>query len=592
MDKKLFKLDYGLLGAIVIALLFFIGTSSYNFLTQRNGLVKWNSPDETGNYFFTKRYSLGSEIAKFEPANIAANDLVRPRSLRSDNGWLKPVSFLGIILIYGEIASITSVDIIPYLTPLFGALGIIVFYLLLKRLFSKRIALMAAFLLAVFPVYVYYSVRSMFHNILFTVLAMTGFYFLCVALDKKNSYHLSKPKFLSWKIPNNILIGWLMIFLGGVFSGLAAITRSSELLWLLPVWFIFLVLYGRRIGFSRLLLFLGGLLLGLLPALYYNQILYQSPFYGGYGEMNRSIADISHAGAQLVQQTAKINTSAYQQIFDKIFTNVFFFGFHPGQSLEMFRYYVLEMFPWLSYLAAGGLLVLAALNLPKPKRRYFAYVLIWAVLSAILILYYGSWRFSDNPNVGSHTIGNSYTRYWLPVYLMAIPLACLVIEMALKVFFYLFRKKNGYRLLISGCSAVIVFLIGVNWLNFVMFGSEEGIIYLYHNMNSDRAIGKIVLESTPPEAVIMTQYHDKVVFPERSVIMGIISEEPYYPYLSRLLKHYPVYYFNFHLKPEAVKYLNDGKMARHGMKMELVKKVDKQFSLYKLSEANKQNAKK
>lgn len=584
MDKKIFKFDYNLLGAILIALLFFIGASSYNFLTQRDGLVKWNSPDETANYYFAKRYATGAELAKFEPANVSGGDLVLPRSLRSDNGWLKPVSFLGIILIYGKIAALTSISVIPYLTPFFGALGIIIFYLLLKRLFSKRIALMSAFLLAVFPVYLYYSIRSMFHNVLFTVLTLTGFYFLSLALDKARSYKL-RPKFISWKIPANVSWGWLLIFFSGVFFALAVITRTSELLWLLPIWAFILLFYGRRIGLSRILLFLAGLSLGLLPALYYNQILYQSPYFGGYGEMNRSISDISQAGAQLVQNTAKIQMFAYQEIFDKIFKNIFFFGFHPGQSLEMFRYYVIEMFPWLAYLSAFGLIALVTLNWPKPRKKYIIYVIIWAVLSAILILYYGSWRFSDNPNAGSHTIGNSYTRYWLPIYLMAIPLASLAIELALKIFFYIFRKKNGYRILISGGAAIIVFLIAINSLNFLMFGSEEGLFNLYYNMKVDRELGQKVFENTEDEAIVMTQYHDKVLFPERRVIMGTINEEPYYKFLATLLKNYPVYYFNFSLKPEGVKYLNDGKMAKYGMKIELVKRVNKQFSLYKISKA-------
>jgi hypothetical protein len=587
MRKILLKLDYNLLGAIVIALLFFIGASSYNFITQREGLVRWNSPDETANYYFTKLYATEHNLAVFEPANVVVNDLVRPRSIRSDNGWLKPVSFLGIILIYGSIASLSSIAVIPYLTPFFGALGIIIFYLLLKRLFSRRIALMSSFLLATFPVYFYFSVRSMFHNVLFTVLGLTGFYFLVLALDK--DYSKFKRKFLEWRLPVKLWLGWLFIFLAGVFFGLAVITRSSELLWLAPVLAIIFLFYLRRIGLLRLPIFLAGVLLGLLPALYYNQILYSSPLYGGYGEMNRSLSDISAAGAQLVGQVTH-QIPAYQEIFDKVFKNVFFFGFHPGQSLEMFRYYVLDMFPYLAGLSALGLLGLITLNFPKPRRKYLVYVLMWASLSAILILYYGSWRFSDNPS-GSHTIGNSYTRYWLPIYLMAIPLAAVTIELVLKIFFYFFRKHNSYRLLVSGGSAIIVFLIALNSLNFLVFGPEEGLINLYYNMQTDRAMGRLVLDNTPNEAVIMTQYHDKVFFPERKIVMGTITEEQYYPELYKLLKYYPVYYFNFSFTPAAVDYLNNGRLAKQSLKIELVKQTSTKFSLYKISKVIKTDVK-
>ena len=587
MRKILLKLDYNLLGAIVIALLFFIGASSYNFITQREGLVRWNSPDETANYYFTKLYATEHNLAVFESANVVVSDLVRPRSIRSDNGWLKPVSFLGIILIYGSIASLTSVAVIPYLTPFFGALGIIFFYLLLKRLFSSRIALMSSFILATFPVYFYFSVRSMFHNVLFTVLGLIGFYFLVLALDP--GYSKFKRKFLEWKLPVKLWLGWLFMFLAGTFFGLAVITRSSELLWLAPVLAIIFLFYLRRIGLLRLPIFLAGVLLGLLPALYYNQILYASPLYGGYGEMNRSLSDISAAGAELVNQ-ATHQIPAYQEIFDKVFKNVFFFGFHPGQSLEMFRYYVLDMFPILAGLSALGLLGLITLNFPKPRRKYLVYVLVWASLSAILILYYGSWRFSDNPS-GSHTIGNSYTRYWLPIYLMAIPLAAVTIELLLKIFFYFFRKHHSYRVLVSGSASVVVFLMAINSLNFLVFGPEEGLINLYYNMQTDRSMGRLVLDNTPNEAVIMTQYHDKVFFPERRIVMGTITEEQYYPELYKLLKYYPVYYFNFSFPPAAVDYLNNGRLAKQSLKMELVKQASDKFSLYKISKVIKTDVK-
>jgi hypothetical protein len=587
MRKILLKIDYSLLGAILIALLFFIGASSYNFVTQRSDLVRWNSPDETANYYFTKLYATEQSLAVFEPANVLADDLVRPRSLRSDNGWLKPVSFLGIILIYGSIASVTSIAVIPYLTPFFGALGIIIFYLLLKRLFSRRIALMSAFILATFPVYFYYSIRSMFHNVLFTVLGLIGFYFLVLALDR--DYSKFKRKFLAWHLPIKLWLGWLFIFLAGTFFGLAVITRSSELLWLAPVIALIFLFYLRRIGLLRLPLFLAGVLLGLLPALYYNQILYAAPFYGGYGEMNRSLSDISAAGAQLVSSATQ-QIPAYQEIFDKVFKNIFFFGFHPGQSLEMFRYYVLDMFPYLAGLSALGLLGLITLNFPKPRRKYLVYVLVWASLSAILILYYGSWRFSDNPS-GSHTIGNSYTRYWLPIYLMAMPLAAITIELILKVFFYFFRKHSSHQTLVSGGATVAVFLLALNFLNFLIFGPEEGVINLYYNMQTDRAIARLVLDNTPADSVIMTQYHDKVFFPDRKIIMGVASEEPYYPALSKLLQHYPVYYFNFSFTPAAVEYLNNGRLAKYDLKIELVKTASAKFSLYKISKVIKSDEK-
>lgn len=590
MNNKKLHFSFNFLAAVLIAGAFFIVASGYNFITQKDGTVKWNSPDETANYYFAKSYATDHTLSKFEPANVVAGDLVIPRSLRSDNGWIKPVSFLGIILIYGEIGSLTSPAVIPYLTPFFGALGIIFFYLLVKRLLNARVALISAALLAIFPVYLYYSIRSMFHNVLFLVLLIIGFYFLVRTLDKVYSYTI-KPKIISYKIPKNVLAGWLFTFLAGVFIGLAVITRSSELLWLAPALAVIILFYSRRLGPSRLMLFAGGIGLGMLPAFYFNQILYQSPFSGGYGEMNRSIADISSASSELIKNSISSQLTAYQELFTRIFKNVFFFGFHVGQSREMFTYYVIEMFPWLTYLAVLGVTGLIVLNLKKPRKKFIVYLLMWGILSVILVLYYGSWRFTDNPNAASHTIGNSYTRYWLPMYLMAIPMAALAIELSLKGLFFLFRKTSGYKALVSGGATVVVFLIMVTSFDFLLFGSEEGLLNLYYNTREDKRIGEMVLKLTPDDAVVVTQYHDKVLFPERKIMMGKMEEENYYPYVAKLLDHYPVYYFNFSYTPEAVTYLNNGRLAKYNIKMELVKKTGGRFALYKLSKTPKTNAK-
>ena len=124
-----------------LAVVFFMATASFNYFSQEKGYVKWTSPDETANYFFTKNFALTGELAVIEKANLRGDDLVVPRSIRSDKGFMKPVSFLGISLIYGSIASVAGLAVIPYLTPFFAALGIIAFYLIVRRLFSEQIFL-------------------------------------------------------------------------------------------------------------------------------------------------------------------------------------------------------------------------------------------------------------------------------------------------------------------------------------------------------------------------------------------------------------------------------------------------------------------
>lgn len=580
------KIDFGLIAVFLLALVFFALSSSYSYLSQREGVVKWNSPDETANYYFAKSYAETGSLVKFEEANIIAQDLVRPRSFRSDNAFLKPVSFLGIILIYGQIAKFTSVSLIPYLTPFFASLGIIIFYLFIKRLFNRNIALMSAFLLASFPVYFYYSLRSMFHNILFIVLCLSSVYLLSIVLDKK-IFTKKYKKFLSFKIYSSFIWKSLLSLISGSLIGLAVITRSSELLWLGPIFFFLILFYGKRMGLNSILYFLLGLFLGLMPALYYNQILYGSMWFGGYSEMNQSLSVISQSSLDLVKNTIGVKTSVYHELLSKIFRTIFFFGYKPEQSWQMFEFYFIQMFPWLAYLSTLGIIVLVSLNSFKPQKKYIFYLLSLTVLSTILILYYGSWRFSDNPNVGSHTIGNSYTRYWLPIYMLAIPLACLFLEFFWKIIFYFIKKRKVYRTVVNSSGAIAIFLISIYSINFLLFGSEEGLAYFYYSSKNNIKIGKEVISLTSPESIILTQYHDKVFFPERKIIMGLITEEVFYPYLVNLADNYPLYYFNFSFDEATVDYLNNGRLAKSNLNIQLVKEVDAKFSLYKISKINK-----
>lgn len=569
------------LAVLTVALAFFVATSYYNFTTQKRGEVKWNSPDETANYFFAYRLATGETISKFEKANVVAQDLVMPRSMRSDGGWLKPVSFLGMIFLYGKLGTLITPDIIPYLTPFFGALGIIFFFLFTKRFFSQRVAFISAVLLAIFPVYFYYTLRSMFHNVLFLVMIIIGAYFLTLALDKR--YQLNRQdRFLTKKISKITAQGWLLTALAGYFFGWAIVVRTSELVWLMPVLFLILLFYGRRAGIVKVILFLGAMWLAALPVLFYNQWLYGSPFFGGYNEMNRSLEAISGAGSTLITQAQESLGAALWSFGSKMKNTIFFFGYKPDQSWEMFNHYVVAMFPWLAVFTPLGLLTLLILNLKKPARKYLVYVLSWLLLSIILVLYYGSWRFTDNPNADSHTIGNSYTRYWLPMYLLAFPLVALAWDFLARAFFQFARKFKIYRLLVSGALALATVALTFHSFNFLLFSSEEGLASLYFNMSENRRLGRLVFEHTPSNAIIMTQYHDKVLFPERSIIMGLMHEAPYYPFLQKLENYYPIYYFNFTYPEADLNYLNSRRLPEYGLQLKPVKFITRQFTLYQI----------
>jgi hypothetical protein len=551
------------------AVCFFIGTASFNYYTQSGDFVKWLSPDESANYNFTKLYAQEGQLMIYEKYNILSSDILHPRSVRSDFGYLKPVSFLGIILIYGKIAGLTTYKILPYLTPFFAALGIIFYYLLIKQIFGKRNALISALVLAVFPPLVYYSARSMFHNVLFVVLLVISLYFAVISVKKKKAEpDMDKVKTAAAGILPNLAAG-----LSGAFLGLTIITRTSELIWLAPVWLVIWLFNIKKFGLIKLMIFIACLFFALSPAMYWNKILYQSFWRGGYNEMNQSILNIASAGSEILKIGA-INSGAVKNDLTQIKNNIFHFGYQPLKSLKMLYFYFAKMFYWIFWPAFFGFLLLLS-KIKKWRKKHYVYLLALFAAAAILISYYGSWDFHDNPDPKSRTIGNSYTRYWLPIYLGAIPLAVIFLVKLSNIF----KKK----IFIYGLRALIILLVFFISIRFVLFGSEEGLIKSAQKQLAVRAEYEQILNLTEARAVIVTQYHDKLLFPARKVIVGLFDDPNMIKEYAVLTQYLPVYYYNFTFPEKDFNYLNNRKLPPFGLKIETVAKVTEDFTLYKLS---------
>lgn len=581
--KKIIKNNWRGITVFFMALMFFCGTAGYNYLAHRDGVVKWGAPDENANYIFTKLYAETGQLQIFEKYNLIAEDIVVPRSFRSDQGWIKPVSFLGIIMIYGGIAKVIGVWVIPYLTPFFGALGIIFLYLAFKKIFHPNNALISSLLLSVFPSYIYYSCRSMFHNVLFTALMIITLNFILEMNGKDRSL---KRIFYS--------------ALAGIFFGLGVATRTSELMWLLPVLFFIWIPNIFRVNFSRLLFFALFFTLTMLPFLQQNKLLYGSYFSGGYVEMNKSISTLSSMGTALVSTTV---LGRFQQASDfiyKIKDTIFYFGFHPYQSLKMLFYYFAKMFYWIFWPALLGFLILLA-QFKKMRRRHWLYLGAGFVLSTILVLYYGSWEFHDNPDPKSFTIGNSYTRYWLPVYIFALPLVSLFIMKISSGILKLLNRENyfkanekflsyGFRpvLFLGTMRAIMVIAVMFVSLQFVLIGSAEGLVFTLDRQKLAKTEISEVLKLTEKDSIIITKYHDKLLFPERKVIYGLFDNDEMLIKYKRLVQILPVYYYNFTFPEKDFNYLNTKRLPLFGLKIEVVKKVNADFTLYRVSDFGSQ----
>lgn len=562
----------------IFCIIFFILTSILSYWQKEREFLKFSSPDENANYVFTKLYQETGKLYIFEKYNLIAEDIIRPRSYFSYQGVVKPVSFLGIIIIYGNLAKIFGMGVVPFLTPFFGALGLFFYYLLIKLLFGRKNAIISFFLFFSFPVFLYYSARSMFHNVLFVSFFIMAIYFLFYLFSKHPA------KLLNDKI--NYLkklfkIDFLYSALSGTFFGLAVSVRASELIWLAPAGLLLLILKWRRVSFFRLSIFICFFFLALMPIFYYNQILYNSPFYGGYNEMNRSIEEISYAGSSLFKSFFSGYLAGAKNYIKVIFNTVFYFGFYPKQSFQMFERYCLTMFWYLFWPFIFGVIYAFGFK-RKIIKKIWPYGLSWILLSIILILYYGSWKFVDNPDPNSFTIGNSYTRYWLPIYIGLFPFVAMFILSLVKPFSFL-KNKFFYKIISITLPVILVLIIMFISFKFVYSGSEEGLKYYFEKNKFAKNEVNEILNLTENNSIIITEYHDKFLFPERKVVVGRFNDDNMNKNYYKLAKYLPIYYYNFTFPENDLEYLNNRRLKDFGMKIDLIKNINDVFSLYKIN---------
>ncbi len=548
---------------IILGSLFFAGTSAYQYCIQRPDFVKWSSPDETANYYFSKIFAETGELLGNNNQIGLESIIVQPRSIKSSFGVLKPVSFLGLPLLYGFLGRLLSTDVLPYLTPLFAVLGLWMFFGLVRRVFNRSTAIIATTMMSTFPVYWYFSSKSMFHNVLFIVAGLVSLYCGLRALER---LRLARRRSIA---------GWLALVwlaLAGLSFGWMVATRTSELLWLLPVILILVFFYFKEIGWYRWLWWGAWAWTAMLPVAIWNQILHGSWYGGGYPAMSQSINNLSQTSLSLLSFSSLTNGSFLLEKIVVLRRIIFHFGFWPRQSLVVFQRYVLEMFPWLLPLAVIGIIIFVVHRRQWSKEKWL-FLLIWCLVSVFLVLYYGSWKFNDNPDPSRFTIGNSYTRYWLPIYLGALPWAADGLRRLIR---FLFRRQVVRWVII-----ILVAIISFYSLRFSLVGSEEGLILTGRRHINDYKLWSEVMARTEIDSIIITRYHDKLFFPDRQVIVGLFDDNTMNQYYRNLMNRRPIYYFNFRFQPNDWHYLNDRRLPHFGYQLQEQWRYN-EFSLYRL----------
>ncbi|HEX9664846.1 MAG TPA: glycosyltransferase family 39 protein, partial [Patescibacteria group bacterium] len=474
-----------------------------------------NSPDETAHYFFSRIFAEETTLQFFEPLNFLSNNGLKPRSVKVINGYLTPGGFIGLNIIYGSLAKIFGVKAVYFFTPFMAALAVLFFYGLIKIIFDQRIAFVSALLLLIQPAFWYYASRGLLPNVLLVSLLIIGFYFLLKAFE------ISKIK-VYWQ--------WLFAGLAGGLISLALTVRPTEYLWVGLILITLFFGYIKRLSFIKIFLFLVAAFLAFCPVFYHNTIVYGQPYLTGY-----SLSDTKYALQPDLEERPILTgefMAAPPLLNQGIWKFVYPFKFHPNNIIRNFVNFYLKFFWWLNILAAVGLIIyLVKYGLEKSKIIYLA---LLSTISAWLIVYYGTWLFFDNITPDRITIGTSYVRYWLPSFILSLPLISLVILYVLKV------RRLFFKILLGVVLGAAILLMNAR---ITLWQGEESLRANLENLLDYQRKAENVFQLTPPEAVIITNRTDKLFFPERRVMFYVDNDFTIINHLNRLLDEAPIYWF-------------------------------------------------
>lgn len=471
-------------GVLVVWGFFFTMVYGFFIITTAppSGDRIFNSPDENANYIFTKTFAQENSFSIPEPLNAIYGGILFPRSMNvAKDGSLVPGSFFGIIAIYGFLAKFFGKWIIVFLTPTLSYIGALCFFKLLNDIFSKKIALISTLLLFILPPWWYYNSRSMFHNILFLDLFIFFLYsFHKLYVRKKNIY----------------------LIISAIFLGLALAVRFSEIIWILPLFFIFIFFLKKKFTWKKIIGIVTLLAALVYVIIFFNTIIYRAPFTAGY-----SVENV-----------------------------VFPFGFHPKRILINFYNYFPSLFWWYFYPALAGLILMIRKFIRLSHEQKF-YVVAFLSVSFILITYYGSWSISDNLDPAKVTMGTSYVRYWLFIYVFSLPFIAYGFQKILSQI----RKAEAKFFFIAAIAVILGYLsYRIVWLK-----TDESFMATQERIQEYYIKRETVSKIIPDDSIIMTERSDKIFFPRYKVITQTMNERALAKIKNIISSDIPVYYYTF-----------------------------------------------
>ncbi len=547
---------------VVLFFLFFAIYSTLSLRSYSNAVPLFNSPDETANYFFSKQFALHSALGYQEPLLKASNAYVHPRSMTAVDEQVVPVGFLGLPVLYGLLAKIFGIGALPFFTPFFASITALFFYILLRSIFSKPVAVVSALLLLMHPAYVYNANRAMLPNVLFIDLLIIGSALIVCAVQKKN-----------------ILGGTMLGVCAGCALGASVWVRFSESPWVFGLLLAWGIIVMRSLRLNVVLAFLSGMALPLGLMLFFNAHVYGNPLLFGYqtASLPNAVAQLESSGSVFQNLVRGDMSAAFQQslpILKALKHALVPFGIQKEIFIKTFLDYGVFFFIPFTILALFGFFVAVRNALSEFFFQKKVGQLLWIIsaiaLSAWLIVFYGSWVFHDNLD-REVTIGTSYLRYWLPMFIVTLPFGASLLVAV-------YGQARGYVsrvIVLSMVSSLAIFSFAS-----VFTGSSESITAMQNEITFYHAKREFITNTTPPNAVIVSARSDKIFFPDRKVAEQT-SDFRELELMKNVMGEAPVYYYGLWNKEDAA-YISKKYFTQYGLALEFVADADEREHLYRV----------
>jgi hypothetical protein len=507
-----------------------------------------SSPDEAANRFFATRLAETGTLHYLDSWNIFVPGTVHPRSTTVADNFIVPGGFVGLPVIFGGLAKVFGLGVLPFLTPLFAVLGVLGWGLLVARLLGRPVGIAAAGLLALHPVWWYVTARVFQPNVLFLTLTIWGSYFLVIAPTQGSFGGGATSRGRCFA--SRRFLAWADGAIAGILLALALAVRAAEAYWFILALAVIAVFRRGRLPWGRLVVAAAFGLLTLAPFLVINWSLYGNALATGYGAVG--------------QATASQNLQGFgMRLLGPLQPYLFPLGFAPRTAAHHFWLYGVRFFlPWTAIVVAALIVLVKRrpplMNLPRLTAAGRALAALSVVVAGWLILFYGSWTIYDNPDPDAVTIGSSYLRYWLPIFLLStVPAAAAAA--------WLWGCRRNRLLLV----ALAVLLAG--YFVVTVFGAAgEGLLAMRRELVRAESFAAEVLRLVPEGAIVVTDRDDKYLFPRRSVIVPLRSEATY-DTLGRLAGRARLFYLGVTFPEKDLRWLNDTRLPPLGLRIEAMR---------------------